>query len=41
MSGGGDAYQPDHRAGQPTSKGLRGKQGEMEEFGSVIGADLA
>lgn len=41
LSGGGDAYQPDHRAGQPTSQGLRGKQGEIEEFGGVIGADLA
>lgn len=37
LSGGGGAHQPDHRAGQPTSQRLRGKQGDIEEFGGVTG----
>lgn len=41
LSGGGDEYQPDHRAGQPTSQGLRGKQTEIQEFNGAIWAGLA
>lgn len=41
LSGGGDTNLPNHRAGQPTSQRLGGKQWEREEYGGVIGADLA